>query len=54
MLQQAWYLVKLEDKKSSKPASFEQAEQSVKANLAQKKQLDLLSKIAKDSAIVIK
>jgi peptidyl-prolyl cis-trans isomerase C len=52
-LQQGWYLVKLEDKRSSKPPTFEQAEKAVRASMMQKKQIDFLSQIAKDSKIVV-
>ena len=52
-LQQGWYLVKLEDKRSSKPPSFEQAKQAIRAGLAQKKQLEFISGIAKNSSIII-
>jgi len=52
-LQQGWYIVKLEDKKSSKPPSFEQAQQAVRAGLAQKKQYEFLSGIAKNAKIVV-
>lgn len=52
-VQQAWYLVKLEDKKSSKPPTFEQAKQAIRAGLAQRKQFEFLSQIAKDSKIII-
>ena len=52
-LQQGWYLVKLEDKRSSKPPSFEQAKQAIRAGLAQKKQFEFISGIAKNSSIII-
>lgn len=52
-LQQGWYLVKLEDKRSSKPPTFEQAEKAVRAGLMQKKQFEFLSQIAKDSKIIV-
>jgi peptidyl-prolyl cis-trans isomerase C len=52
-MQQGWYLIKLEDKRSSKPPSFEQAEKAVRAGLMQKKQFEFLSQIAKDSKIVV-
>jgi len=52
-LQQGWYLLKVEDKKSSKPPSFEQAKQAVRAGLIQKKQLEFVSQIAKNSKIVV-
>jgi len=52
-LQQGWYLLKVEDKKSSKPPSFEQAKQAVRAGLIQKRQLEFVSQIAKNSKIVV-
>ncbi len=52
-LQQGWYLVKLEDKKSSKPPTFEQAKPSIRAGLVQRKQYEYVSQIAKDSKIVV-
>jgi len=52
-LQQGWYLVKLEDKKSSKPPTFEQAKPAIRAGLAQRKQFEFVSGIAKNSKIVI-
>ena len=52
-MQQAWYLVKLEDKKSSKPPTFEQAKPAIRNALAQRKQFEFLSQIAKESKIVI-
>jgi peptidyl-prolyl cis-trans isomerase C len=52
-MQQGWYLIKVEDKRSSKPPTFEQAEKAVRAGLIQKKQFEFLSQIAKDSKIVV-
>lgn len=52
-LQQGWYIVKVEDKKSSKPPAFEQAKPAVRAALAQKKQLEFLESIAKNSKIIV-
>ena len=52
-LQQGWYLLKVEDKKSSKPPTFEQAKQAVRAGLIQKKQFEFVSQIAKNSKIVV-
>jgi peptidyl-prolyl cis-trans isomerase C len=52
-MQQAWYLVKLEDKKSSKPPTFEQAKPAIRNGLAQRKQFEFVSQIAKESKIVI-
>ena len=52
-LQQGWYLVKLEDKKSSKPPTFEQAKPAIRAGIAQRKQFEFISGIAKNSKIVV-
>jgi len=52
-MQQAWYLVKLEDKKSSKPPTFEQAKPAIRNGLAQRKQFEFVSQIAKESKILI-
>ncbi|WP_231969678.1 peptidylprolyl isomerase [Polynucleobacter necessarius] len=52
-VQQAWYLIKLEDKKSSKPPTFEQAKPAIRAGMTQRKQLEFLSQIAKDSKIIV-
>ena len=52
-MQQGWYLIKLEDKKSSKPPSFEQAKAAIRNGMAQRKQMDFLSQLAKDSKIVV-
>jgi peptidyl-prolyl cis-trans isomerase C len=52
-LQQAWYLVKLEDKRTSKPPTLEQTKAAIRNGLAQRKQFEFLSQIAKESKIVI-
>jgi peptidyl-prolyl cis-trans isomerase C len=52
-MQQGWYLVKLEDKKSSKPPSFEQAKAAIRAGMIQRKQYEFLGRIAKDAKIVV-
>ena len=52
-LQQGWYLVKLEDKRSSKPPTLDQAKAAIRNGLAQRKQFEYLSQIAKESKIVI-
>ncbi|QWD98884.1 peptidyl-prolyl cis-trans isomerase [Polynucleobacter sp. MG-5-Ahmo-C2] len=52
-MQQGWYLVKLEDKRTSKPPTFEQAKASIRNGIAQRKQFEFLSQIAKESKIVI-
>ena len=52
-VQQGWYLVKLEDKRSSKPPTFDQAKTAIRNSIAQRKQFEFLSQIAKESKIVI-
>ncbi len=52
-MQQGWYLVKLEDKRSSKPPTFDQAKAAIRNGIAQRKQFEFLSQIAKESKIVI-
>jgi peptidyl-prolyl cis-trans isomerase C len=52
-IQQGWYLIKLEDKKSSKPPTFEQAKQAIRAGMTQRKQFEYLSQIAKDAKIIV-
>ena len=52
-LEQGWYLVKLEDKRSSKPPTLDQARAAIRNGLAQRKQFEYLSQIAKESKIVI-
>ena len=52
-VQQAWYLIKLEDKRTSKPPSLEQAKAAIRAGLTQRKQFEYLGQIAKDAKIII-
>jgi peptidyl-prolyl cis-trans isomerase C len=52
-MQQGWYLVKLEDKRGSKPPTFEQAKAAIRNGLVQRKQFEFLSQLAKESSIVI-
>jgi len=52
-VQQGWFLIKLDDKKSSKPPSLEQAKPSIRAGLAQKKQYEFISEMAKNAKIVV-
>ena len=52
-MQQGWYLIKVEDKRSSKPPAFEQAKPAIRAALTQRKQFDFISQIAKDAKIVV-
>ena len=50
---QSWYLIKLEDKKSTKPPSFEQAKPAIRNGLIQKKQFELLSQLRQTANIVV-
>jgi len=50
---QGWYLVKLEDKKSSKPPTLEQAAASIRAGLTQKKQFEYLNQLRQSANIVV-
>jgi peptidyl-prolyl cis-trans isomerase C len=52
-MQQGWYLIKLEDKRSAKPPTFEQAKTAIRNGMTQRKQMEFLSQLAKDSKIVI-
>jgi peptidyl-prolyl cis-trans isomerase C len=52
-VQQGWYLIKLEDKKSSKPPTLEQAKPAIRAGLTQKKQYEFISQMAKNATIVV-
>jgi peptidyl-prolyl cis-trans isomerase C len=51
---QGWYLIKLEDKKSSKPPTFEQAKAVIRNALLQKKQYEYLSQLRQSSNIVLR
>jgi peptidyl-prolyl cis-trans isomerase C len=51
---QGWYLIKLEDKKSSKPPTFEQAKAVIRNSLLQKKQYEFLSQLRQSSNIVVR
>jgi peptidyl-prolyl cis-trans isomerase C len=51
---QGWYLVKLEDKKSSKPPTFEQAKVAIRNGLTQKKQFEYLSQLRQGASIVVR
>jgi peptidyl-prolyl cis-trans isomerase C len=51
---QSWYLIKLEDKKSSKPPTFEQAKAVVRNGLVQKKQFEFLSQLRQGANIVVR
>lgn len=51
---QGWYLVKLEDKKSSKPPTYEQAKAAIRNGLTQKKQFEFLSQLRQGANIVVR
>ena len=51
---QGWYLIKLEDKKSSKPPTFEQAKAAIRNGLLQKKQFEFLSQLRQGANIVVR
>jgi peptidyl-prolyl cis-trans isomerase C len=52
-MSQGWYLIKLEDKKSSKPPTLEQAQAAIRAGLTQKKQFEFLTQLRQGATIVI-
>lgn len=51
---QGWYLIKLEDKRSSKPPTFEQAKAAIRNGLIQKRQYEFLSQLRQNSNIVVR
>jgi peptidyl-prolyl cis-trans isomerase C len=51
---QGWYLIKLEDKRSSKPPTFEQAKAAIRNGLIQKKQYEFLSQLRQSSNILVR
>jgi peptidyl-prolyl cis-trans isomerase C len=51
---QGWYLMKLEDKKSSKPPTYEQAKSAIRNGLIQKKQFEFLSQLRQGANIVVR
>ena len=51
---QGWYLIKLEDKKSSKPPTFEQAKVAICNGLTQKKQFEFVSQLRQGANIVVR
>jgi peptidyl-prolyl cis-trans isomerase C len=51
---QGWYLIKLEDKKSSKPPTFEQAKVAIRNGLTQKKQFEFVSQLRQSANIVVR
>ncbi len=50
---EGYYLVKLEDKKTSKPPTFEEAKTAIRAGLIQKRQYDYLTQIRQNANIVV-
>ncbi len=50
---QGWYLIKLEDKKSSKPPTLDQAKASIRAGLGQKKQFEFLNQLRQGANIIV-
>lgn len=50
---QGWYLIKLEDKRSSKPPSFDQAKTVIRNGLTQRKQFEFLSQLQKGATIIV-
>ena len=51
---QGWYLLKLEDKKSSKPPTFDQSKAAIRNGLIQKKQFEFLSQLRQGASIVVR
>jgi peptidyl-prolyl cis-trans isomerase C len=51
---QGWYLIKLEDKKSTKPPTLEQAKAAIRNGLTQKKQFEFLSQLRQGANIVVR
>lgn len=51
---QGWYLIKLEDKKSTKPPSYEQAKAAIRNGLIQRKQFEFLSQLRQGANIVVR
>lgn len=50
---QGWYLIKLEDKKTSKPPTLEQAKPAIRSNLMQRKQFEFLNQLRQGANIVV-
>jgi peptidyl-prolyl cis-trans isomerase C len=50
---EGWYLVKLDDKRTTKPPSFEEAKAGIRKNLNQQKQLGFLMELRKGSEIIV-
>jgi peptidyl-prolyl cis-trans isomerase C len=51
---QGWYLIKLEDKKSSPPPTFEQTKVAIRNGLMQKKQFEFLSQLRQGANIIVR
>ena len=51
---EGWYLVKVDDKRTSKPPSFEEAKVGIRKNLNQKKQLGFLMQLRKGADIIVR
>lgn len=50
---QGWYLIKLEDKRTSKPPTFEQAKPAIRNGMLQRKQFEFLSQLRKGANIAV-
>ncbi|WP_062307596.1 peptidylprolyl isomerase [Polynucleobacter sinensis] len=50
---QGWYLIKLEDKRTTKPPAFEQAKTPIRNALLQRKQFEFLSQLRKNANIAV-
>jgi len=50
---EGWYLVKVEDKRATKPPTFEQSKASIRAGLTQKKQFEFLNQLRQGATIVV-
>ena len=51
---QGWYLVKLEDKRATKPPTLEQAKSAIRNGLTQKRQIEFLTKLRDSAKIVVR
>ena len=51
---QGWYLIQLEDQKSTKPPTFEQAKVAIRSGLIQKKQFEFLSQLRQGANIIVR
>ena len=50
---EGWYLVKVDDKRTTKPPSFDQARAGIQKSLNQKKQLDFLMQLRQSANIIV-